>query len=360
MLVDEVVLQVAGGRGGNGALSFRREKFVPRGGPDGGNGGRGGHVVLVAQRGRNTLAAYRYRPSYRAGSGGHGAGKNRQGRSGDDLFLRVPQGTIAWDDASGIQLGDLVDEGAKLTVAAGGRGGRGNAVFRTSANQAPRRVEPGAPGEERAVRLELRLLADVGLVGFPNAGKSSFIARVSAARPRIADYPFTTRTPNLGLVRLGDDAELVIADLPGIIPGASEGAGLGPRFLRHLSRTAVVVYFVDLSESSHRAPEEDFRVLQREVRNFSASLAAKPAVVAGNKIDILRNEGRRKALRAGAAAAGLPLFTVSAATGAGCRELVAELGRCLAHAETRDSEAPASTPGRPAGGAAAAVHSVRR
>ncbi len=337
MLVDEVVLRVAGGRGGNGALSFRREKFVPRGGPDGGNGGRGGHVILVARRGRNTLAAFRYRPNYRGGAGGHGGGGRRQGRSGEDVLLRVPQGTGAWDHESGVLLGDLVDEGQTLTVAEGGRGGRGNAVFRTATNQAPRRSEPGGAGEERDIRLELRLLADVGLVGFPNAGKSSFIARVSAARPRIADYPFTTLAPNLGLVRIGDDAEIVVADLPGIVPGASQGAGLGLRFLKHLSRTAFLVYFVDLSESSGRHPEEDFRVLREEVRNYGHGLASKPAVVVGNKTDILQGNDRIEALERAAAACGLSHFSVSAATGDGCSELVRKLGAQLA---SRPPDAP--------------------
>lgn len=326
MLVDEVVLRLAGGRGGNGVRSFRREKFVPRGGPDGGNGGRGGSVVLMADRGRHTLAAYRYRPSYRGDAGGHGSGNNRQGRSGEDLLLMVPAGTAAYDEETGVLLGDLVEDGSTLTVAAGGRGGRGNSVFRTPTNQAPRRAEPGEEGVSRTVRLELRLLADVGLVGFPNAGKSSFIARVSAARPRIADYPFTTLTPNLGLVRLGDDTEFVVADLPGLIPGASQGAGLGTRFLKHLSRTAFLVYFVDVSESSGRAPASDLGVLRREVTCYGGNLPGKPALVVGNKTDILEDGTRLEALAGAAAESDLPFFAVSAATGDGCSALAAELG----------------------------------
>ena len=329
-MIDEVVVKLAGGRGGNGALSFRREKFVPRGGPDGGNGGRGGSVVLIADRGRHTLGAYRFRPSYRAAAGGHGSGNNRQGRSGQDLLLRVPAGTAAFDEETGVLLGDLVEDGNSLTVAPGGRGGRGNAVFRTPTNQAPRRTEPGEPGAARTVRLELRLLADVGLVGFPNAGKSSFIARVSAARPRIAEYPFTTLTPNLGLVRLGDDGEFVVADLPGLIPGASQGAGLGTRFLKHLSRTAFLVYFVDLSESSERAPADDLGVLQREVTLYGGDLPGKPALVVGNKTDILGDDGRLQALSAAARSSRLPFFAISAATGEGCAALVAELGARVA------------------------------
>ena len=332
MLVDEVILKLRGGRGGNGVCSFRREKFVPRGGPDGGNGGRGGDVVLVADPGRNTLAAYRYRPDYRAPKGGHGSGNRRQGRSGEHLVLRVPAGTAVFDHETGALLGDLVGGGDRLVAAGGGRGGRGNAVFRTATNQAPRRAEPGEPGAARTVRLELRLLADIGLVGFPNAGKSSFIARVSRARPRIADYPFTTLTPNLGFVRLSDDTEFVIADLPGIIRGASRGAGLGIRFLKHLSRTAFVVYFVDVSESSGRNPPADLAALRGEITAFGAGLPEKPAVVAANKTDILRDSGRLRTLAEAAERHGLPCFAVSAATGSGCRRLVSQLGRLLAAA----------------------------
>ncbi len=330
MLVDEVVLRLHGGRGGNGIVSFRREKFVPRGGPDGGNGGRGGDVVLVADPGRNTLAAYRFRPDYRAGKGGHGGGNNRQGRSGSDLALRVPAGTAVFDGDTGELLGDLVAGGDRLVAAAGGRGGRGNAVFRTATNQAPRRSEPGEPGLRRTVRLELRLLADVGLLGFPNAGKSSFIARVSRARPRIAEYPFTTLIPNLGFVRLSDDTEFVIADLPGIIEGASDGAGLGTRFLKHLSRTSFIVYFIDIAEASGRDPVADFHALGAELTRYGRGLADKPAVVTANKIDILESSTRLDRLRAAAEAQGLPLFATSAATGAGCRELVRGLGARLA------------------------------
>ncbi len=332
MLVDEVVLRLHGGRGGDGIVSFRREKFVPRGGPDGGNGGRGGSVVAVADRGRRTLAAYRFRPDYRAECGGRGSGNNRQGRSGEDLVLRAPAGTAAFDQETGILLGDLVEPGDSLTLAPGGRGGRGNAVFRTPTNQAPRRAEPGEPGLSRVVRLELRLLADVGLVGFPNAGKSSFIARVSAARPRIGDYPFTTLSPNLGFVRIADDHEFVIADLPGLIPGAHRGAGLGTRFLKHLSRTAFLAYFVDVSESSERDPAADLAVLRDEVIRYGAGLPAKPALVVGNKTDILADPARLEALAAAAAAGSLPFFAVSAATGEGCRALVAGLGARLARA----------------------------
>ncbi len=325
MLVDEARIRVAGGNGGNGAVSFRREKFVPRGGPDGGGGGVGGDVVLEAVRGRHTLAALRFRPSYRAGNGGHGGGSRKQGRSGKQLTIQAPAGTAVFDAESGVLLGDLVEDGDRLVVATGGRGGRGNAVFRTPTNQAPRRAEPGEPGVSREIRLELRLLADVGLLGFPNAGKSSFIARVSAARPRVADYPFTTLTPSLGMVRLDPETEFVIADLPGIIPGASEGAGLGIRFLKHLSRTAFVVFFVDVSDASGRDPVADFEVLRKELDAFGAGLARKPAIVVGNKTDLPTTSERLDALRKTAETRGLPFFAASAATGAGCPEVVQAL-----------------------------------
>ena len=289
-------------------------------------------MVLAADPGRHTLAAYRFRPSYRGGAGGHGSGNNRQGRAGADLILRVPAGTAVFDRESGVLLGDLAGAGDRLTAAPGGRGGRGNAVFRTPTNQAPRRAEPGEPGLRREVRLELRLLADVGLLGFPNAGKSSFIARVSAARPRIADYPFTTLRPNLGMVRLDDDTEFVIADLPGVLPGASRGAGMGNRFLKHLSRTALLVYFVDASEASNRRPEEDLAVLREEVLRFGAGLPEKPALVAGNKTDLVDDGARLESLHRAAASLDLPFFALSAATGSGCRRLTAALGARLAAA----------------------------
>ncbi len=339
MLVDEALVQVEGGKGGNGVISFRREKFVPRGGPDGGNGGSGGNVVLEAVGGRNTLAAHRFRPLYRAGSGGHGSGNNRQGRSGKDLMIRVPAGTAVFDSPAGVLLGDLVAAGETLVVAEGGRGGRGNAVFRTPTNQAPRRAESGEPGTSRELRLELRLLADAGLLGFPNAGKSSFIARVSAARPRIADYPFTTLIPNLGMVRLDTETEFVIADLPGIITGASEGAGLGIRFLKHLSRTAFTVFFVDVSDASGRDPVADFHALRKELDAFGAGLAAKPAIVVGNKIDLPTAPDRVRALRQTAEARGLAFFSISAATGCGCREVVDALAVRVPRDGARPAEA---------------------
>jgi len=325
MWIDEAVLELRAGKGGDGVVSFRREKFVPKGGPDGAKGGNGGSVWLVARPEQNTLAGYRYRPHYRAERGKNGEGQRRTGRSGEDLELAVPLGTLVRDGASGELLADLTEEGQRLMAARGGRGGRGNTSFASSTNRAPRKAEKGEAGEEIQVRLELRLLADVGLVGFPNAGKSTFISRVSAARPKIADYPFTTLVPHLGVVEIADDASFVLADVPGLIPGASEGAGLGDRFLRHLSRTAYLVYFVDVSEGSGRAPTDDLNVLRREIEAYGDGMERKPACVVANKIDALEDDSRPRSLEEAALGLDLPFFAVSAATGKGCSEMVHDL-----------------------------------
>ena len=325
MWIDEVVVEVIAGQGGDGVTSFRREKFVPRGGPDGGRGGNGGSAWLVASSDQNTLAGYRYRPHYRAQRGRHGEGSDRTGKSGEDLELMVPLGTTAFDDTTGAVLGDLTERGERLLVARGGLGGRGNTSFATSSNRAPRRSEPGREGEQRRLRLELRLLADVGLVGFPNAGKSTFISRVSAARPKVADYPFTTLVPHLGVVAVSEEASFVLADVPGLIPGASDGAGLGDRFLRHLSRTACLVFFIDVSEGSERDPVEDLAVLRRELVAYGRGLADKPAAVVANKLDALVDVGREKRLEAEATRLSLPFVAVSAVTGEGCSALVGVL-----------------------------------
>ncbi len=271
MFVDEVNIEVQAGDGGRGAVSFRREKYVPRGGPDGGDGGKGGSIWLVARHNRNTLAAYRYHPKFRAERGRHGQGARKTGQSGQDLELVVPVGTLVFNETAGELLGDLREDGARLLVAAGGRGGRGNAGFRTSINRAPRRYDEGARGGGWRLRLELSLLADVGLVGFPNAGKSTFIRRVSAARPKVAAYPFTTLNPHLGVVRC-EDEEFVLADIPGLVPGAHQGVGLGHRFLRHLLRTRFLLYFIDVSEASDRDPVEDLCVLKEEVEQYGKGL----------------------------------------------------------------------------------------
>src|SRR5512145_1617039 len=287
MFVDEVDIHVAAGHGGRGCMSFRREKFVPRGGPNGGDGGRGGSVFVASNSNLNTLLNYRFQKVFTAGRGGHGEGSNRTGRQGEDIELQVPVGTVVYERSGDdlVQLVDLTEDGQRVLIAQGGLGGRGNAQFATSTNRAPRRAEPGLPGEEKDLRFHLKLLADVGLVGYPNAGKSTLISRISAARPKIADYPFTTLTPNLGVVSLSDDRSFVVADVPGLIKGAHEGHGLGHQFLRHIERTKVLVHLVDVSGASGRDPEEDFETILDELQRFSPAVAAKPQIVAANKMD---------------------------------------------------------------------------
>src|SRR5262245_25402039 len=295
MFVDEVDIHVQAGGGGNGCLAFRREMRVPRGGPSGGDGGRGGSIYLVASPHQNTLVSYRFHPEFTAERGQHGQGSNCTGSDGADLVLEVPPGTVAYElgGDSPVTLADLTTVAEKVLVARGGRGGRGNAAFATSTNRAPRRTEPGAPGEARHLRLRLKLLADVGLVGFPNAGKSTMISRISAARPKIADYPFTTLTPNLGVVTLSDDRSCVVADVPGLIEGAHEGHGLGTKFLAHLERTKVLVHVIDISSTTGRDPVDDFETITRELDYFvsdeenAAPLLTKPQIAAANKIDAM-------------------------------------------------------------------------
>src|SRR3989442_408983 len=292
MFVDEVDIHVAAGHGGRGCLAFRREKFVPRGGPSGGDGGHGGSVYIVASPHTNTLINYRFHPDFTAERGEHGQGSNRTGGSGQDLELAVPIGTLVYAKADANEgafrlLADLAESGQRVLIARGGRGGMGNARFATATNRAPRKVQPGEPGEETTLRLELKLLADVGLVGFPNAGKSTLISRISAARPKIANYPFTTLTPNLGVVKLGGDRSFAVADGPGLIEGAHRGQGLGHRFLRHLERTKVLVHLVDVSSALGRNPVAVLDTVRRELEHFQPSLAAKPQIVAANKIDAL-------------------------------------------------------------------------
>ena len=285
--VDEAEIEVSGGDGGSGCLSFLREKYRPKGGPAGGDGGDGGDVVLVVDSGLSTLLDFKFQPRLRAGNGEPGRGKNQHGRRGRDCVVRVPSGTIVRCLETGEILADLRAPGATAIVAHGGRGGRGNAHFATSTNQAPRRFEPGTAGEHRRLRLELRLMADVGLVGFPNVGKSTLIRRVSAARPRVADYPFTTLVPHLGVVRFADDGHFVLADIPGLIEGAHAGHGLGFRFLRHVSRTAVLIHLLDASGLSGRDPLADLDTINRELARFDPELAKKPQVVVANKIDLV-------------------------------------------------------------------------
>jgi GTP-binding protein len=342
LFVDEVDIRVAAGSGGNGCLAFRREKRVPRGGPSGGDGGHGGSIWVAASAHTNTLINYRFHPEFDADRGQHGMGSNRTGHNGEDLTLNVPIGTLVYEKRDDpeqplVLLADLAEDGQRVLVAKGGRGGRGNARFASSTNRAPRRVEPGGEGEEKHLRLELRLLADVGLVGFPNAGKSTLIARVSAARPKIADYPFTTLTPNLGVVRLGEDRSFVVADVPGLIEGAHRGLGLGHQFLRHLERTKVLVHLVDVSGGSGRDPVADLDTVRRELELFQPTLAAKPQIVAANKMDAVDDPSRVDALARRADALHLPFLRISGASGSGVGELLEAMWQRLA--ATRQSAA---------------------
>jgi GTP-binding protein len=323
--VDEADIRIQAGGGGNGCLAFRREKYVPRGGPSGGDGGDGGSVVMESSERHNTLIHFRFHPEHKAGRGGHGEGSNRHGKRGRDIVLRVPVGTVVYDADSGEALADFARVGERKVLARGGRGGRGNARFATSTNRAPRRVEPGQPGEARHLRLELKLLAEVGLVGYPNVGKSTLISVLSSARPKIANYPFTTLTPHLGVVALGEDDSFVMADIPGLIEGAHAGAGLGDQFLRHIERTRVLAHLVDVSEFSGRDPVQDVAVIERELRAFGAGLADKPTLLVASKMDVAAPE-KLKALRAACREQGRKLYPISAATGEG----VAALQRALA------------------------------
>jgi len=324
--VDEVDIHIEAGHGGSGSLSFRREKFVPRGGPDGGNGGTGGSVYAVADPHRNTLVHFQFNPEYKAQRGGNGAGALRTGRGGKDLDIPVPVGTLIFredpETGDSEQVADLTHVGQRVLLAKGGRGGLGNAHFATSTNRAPRKVQPGEPGEEFDLRLELKLLADVGLVGFPNAGKSTLISVVSAAKPKIADYPFTTLTPNLGVVALSGDRSFVMADVPGLIEGAHEGHGLGDQFLRHIERTKVLIHLVDVSGASGRDPVADFETIRRELALYSPDLLEKPHMVAANKIDALDDPKRLKDLEKRARQLKLKFFKISGVTGEGVKELI--------------------------------------
>src|SRR5262245_18351451 len=325
MFVDEVEIHVEAGGGGRGCLAFRREKRVPRGGPSGGDGGPGGSIYIVASPHTNTLINFRFHPEFSADRGGHGEGSNRTGRTGNDLELEVPIGTLVYERDPQRLLADLAEEGQRVLVARGGRGGLGNARFATSTNRAPRKVQPGEPGEIKDLRLELKLLADVGLVGFPNAGKSTLISRISAARPKIADYPFTTLTPNLGVVKMSGDRSFVVADVPGLIEGAHRGLGLGHQFLRRPERTKVLVHVVDVSGASGRDPVEDLETVRRELTLFQPGFASRPQLVAANKmdaVDMAHDPTRVLDLERRAAKLGQPLFRISAVTGAGVPDLL--------------------------------------
>jgi len=332
MFVDHADLLVAAGDGGNGCSSFRREKFVPHGGPDGGDGGRGGSIFLRATTHHNTLVSYQHQPQFRAQRGAHGEGSNRTGRSGKNLVLEVPVGTIVHEviEQKVALLADLTETRQEIEVAKGGRGGRGNQHFSSSRNQAPLQSEPGHPGEVRNLRLTLKLLADVGLVGFPNVGKSTLIARMSAARPKVANYPFTTLTPHLGVVELSDHRSFVLADVPGLIKGAHQGIGLGHKFLSHLERTKVLVHIVDVSSGSGRNPVEDYEVIRKELTEYQVpsiestglALADKPQLVVASKVDVLDEPKRLEDLKNHLRALGIQVFSISSITGQGLKPLV--------------------------------------
>lgn len=319
LFVDEVRIHVRGGKGGNGCVSFRREKYIPKGGPDGGDGGHGGSVFLEARLGIDTLLDLAGRHHYRAENGRPGSGNNRTGRSGEDLVVVVPTGTLVYDDVSGRLLKDLVEDGQRVCVARGGRGGRGNARFATPTHQAPREAEPGLKGQERTLRLELKLIADVGLVGLPNAGKSTLLSRLTQARPKIADYPFTTREPQLGILELPGYRRLVLADLPGLIEGAHEGVGLGDTFLRHIERTRVIVHLIDLCPPEGAPPPiEAHRIIRHELEKYSTGLARRAEIIVGTKLDLTEAAAALADLRA---ALGQPVVGISAVAGTGLREL---------------------------------------
>jgi len=325
VFVDRARIQVKAGDGGNGAISFRREKFIPRGGPDGGDGGRGGSVILVVDSRLKTLLDFRRRQHFKAGRGQDGAGKNRSGKDGEDLVVKVPPGTSVRDAETGEEVGDLLHEGQRLVVAQGGKGGRGNARYATATRRSPRMAGQGKPGEERVLSLELKIIADVGLVGLPNAGKSTFLRRVTSADPKIAPYPFTTLSPNLGVFGEGEEA-FVIADIPGLIEGAHQGRGLGHEFLRHVERTRVLLHVVDASSAS---PVVDFKTVEREIALYSPELLKKPRLVAANKVDLPGSTEGIMRLRGELEHRGIPVFPISALTGEGVFPLVKALKRFL-------------------------------
>jgi len=349
MFIDEAKIRVKAGDGGNGCMAFRREKFVPRGGPSGGDGGKGGDIIMESSERHNTLVHFRFNPEYQAQRGRHGEGSNKTGRDGEDILLKVPVGTIVYDDETGERIFDFSHADQRFVIARGGRGGRGNARFATSVHQAPREHEAGRPGEEHVYRLELKLLADVGLVGFPNVGKSTLISRISAARPKIADYPFTTLEPNLGVVAVGDardEISFVVADIPGLIEGAHTGAGLGTQFLRHVERTRLLVHLVDVSDSSGRDDvTKDVEVIMNELASFGAHLEDKPMLMVASKIDAV-NKDKLAALKKYAKKKKLKLCEISAVTGEGIEKLkftIAEQVQALRE-KARDESAKGALP----------------
>lgn len=342
--IDEALIDVAAGNGGNGCASFRREKFIPMGGPDGGDGGRGGSIWAQADRNLNTLVEYRYTRSFKARNGEQGRGSDCYGKGGDDLVLKVPVGTVFQDADSGAVIADLAEDGQKALIAKGGKGGLGNLHFKSSTNRAPRQCTPGEPGEERRLRLELKVLADVGLLGMPNAGKSTLIRSISAAKPKVADYPFTTLHPNLGVVRVDADRSFVVADIPGLIEGAAEGAGLGHQFLRHLARTRLLLHLVDLAPFDPEAdPVREARAIVEELRKYDEALYRKPRWLVLNKTDLVPDEERAGRIAGFVRDYGWhgPVFAISAISGEGCQPLVFAIMEHLQQARTEtDDEEP--------------------
>src|SRR5713226_6142728 len=365
--LDRAKILVKAGDGGNGVTAFRREKFVPRGGPSGGDGGRGGSVYMEATEQLNTLLQFRFNPEFRAGRGSHGEGSNCHGRDGEDRIVLVPAGTLVTDGETGELVHDFSEAADRIVIARGGRGGRGNAQFATSTNRAPRHHTDGEPGEVRTLQLELKLIADMGLVGFPNVGKSTLISRISAARPKIADYPFTTLEPGLGVVS-ADGAPgrnvgrtFVVADLPGLIEGAHAGAGLGTRFLRHIERTRLLAHLIDTSDASDRDPVRDFEIIQGELAAFSAALAAKPMLVVATKLDATTDRARLESLRAFCASRQLEFYAISAVTGEGVAHLVRAMADALDRLAPLASVEPADARSESgiAGGAVAGMGTTR-
>lgn len=335
--IDEVKIRVMAGDGGRGCVSFRREKFVPRGGPNGGDGGGGGDVVAIADPQLTTLLDLRYQKQYKAGRGQHGMGKDRHGKRGDDRIIKVPVGTIIRDAGTAELLGDLKSPGEQVIVAAGGRGGKGNAHFVSSTHRSPRFAQPGEPGEDRQLAIELRLLADVGIIGLPNAGKSTLISVISAVRPKIADYPFTTLVPNLGVVGYRDGRSFVVADIPGLIEGAHLGQGLGHKFLRHVTRTSVIIHLLDAARINQKDPLADWKTVNRELALFDPELMEKPQIVVANKMDIPEARSNRELLEK-LPKQYQPVFAISAATGEGVRALVQKIGALLDELRRRKEE----------------------
>ncbi|MEW5893182.1 MAG: Obg family GTPase CgtA [Pseudomonadota bacterium] len=348
--IDEATIEVIAGKGGNGSASMRREKFVPKGGPDGGDGGKGGSIYAVADRNLNTLVEFRYTRMYRAQNGENGRGSDCYGKGGEDLILRVPVGTLIHDADTGEVIADLARDGQRALLARGGKGGLGNLHFKSSTNRAPRQFTHGEPGEERRLRLELKVLADVGLLGMPNAGKSTFIRAVSAARPKVADYPFTTLHPNLGVVRVDANRSFVIADIPGLIEGAAEGAGLGHQFLRHLARTRLLLHIVDLAPFDPAAdPVHEARAIVEELRKYDAELYAKPRWLVLNKTDLIPESERQAKIQAFIQDYGWqgPVFAISAISGEGCQPLIYAIMEHLEQTRAQETEAETAMPTAP-------------